>query len=106
MAWDQKRIILTHDMDFMNDAEFPFHRNPGVIVLPGASGPTARGLQPALASVLNMFGHYGKLFPHHKIVISTDNVWNVRCWDKRNGRIRYDKYRMNEPDKAFIWKDE
>src|SRR5215469_3132633 len=38
-AWKEDRIVLTHDHDFLDDRCFPPHRNAGVIVLPGASGP-------------------------------------------------------------------
>jgi predicted nuclease of predicted toxin-antitoxin system len=33
-AWREKRIIWTHDRDFLDDKRFPVHRNPGVLVLP------------------------------------------------------------------------
>jgi len=36
-GWRDDRINLTHDQDFLNDWRFPFHRNPGVIVLPGGN---------------------------------------------------------------------
>jgi len=35
-AWAEDRILLTHDTDFLDDRRFPPHRNPGVVVLPGA----------------------------------------------------------------------
>src|ERR1700677_2046223 len=37
-AWRERRMLLTHDKDFMDDRQFPFNRNPGVIVLPGEEG--------------------------------------------------------------------
>src|SRR4051812_47015148 len=37
-AWRTRRILLTHDEDFWNDPQFPEHRNPGVVILPGADG--------------------------------------------------------------------
>jgi predicted nuclease of predicted toxin-antitoxin system len=55
-GWCDRRVILTHDHDFMNDREFPFNRNPGVIELPGASGVPV-GLQEAVLTVLNILGH-------------------------------------------------
>jgi len=33
-AWDEKRILLTHDQDFLNDRAFPFNRNPGTPIPP------------------------------------------------------------------------
>lgn len=37
-AWRHRRILLTHDDDFWNDRQFPEHRNPGIVILPGAKG--------------------------------------------------------------------
>src|SRR5271166_4121989 len=44
-AWKQKRVILTHDRDFLDNRKFPPHRNPGVVVfVVGASGEDDRRL--------------------------------------------------------------
>ncbi len=48
-AWKEGRVLLTHDHDFLDDRRFPPHRNPGVIVLPGASG-TGEGLGSVFVS--------------------------------------------------------
>jgi predicted nuclease of predicted toxin-antitoxin system len=37
-AWRERRMLWTHDRDFLDDARFPEHRNPGIVVLPGAGG--------------------------------------------------------------------
>ena len=37
-AWREKRMIWTHDRDFLDDTLLPEHRNPGVVVLPGGDG--------------------------------------------------------------------
>ena len=47
-AWRKHRVLLTHDRDFLDDRRFPSHRNPGVVVLPGGSGP-ARGVEESSA---------------------------------------------------------
>jgi predicted nuclease of predicted toxin-antitoxin system len=36
-AWEEQRILLTHDFDFLDDSRFPFQRNPGLVVLPGGT---------------------------------------------------------------------
>ena len=41
-AWKEQRILLTYDFEFLDDSRFPFHRNPGLVVLPGATDSTAR----------------------------------------------------------------
>lgn len=102
-GWRESRVILTHDHDFMNDREFPFHRNPGVIELPGASGPPI-GLQEAVVTLLNILGHTRKLFQHPKIVITSDNVWHVRNWNKGASRIDELRYRFTQ-NKIYIWEE-
>ena len=57
-AWEEDRILLTHDQDFLDDRRFPPHRNPGVIVLPGASG-SAEGLGSALRGVVSIITFCG-----------------------------------------------
>lgn len=37
-AWRHRRILLTQDQDFWDDRQFPEHRNPGLVILPGANG--------------------------------------------------------------------
>jgi len=53
LAWREKRILLTHDKDYLNDREYPFNRNPGVIVLPGEEGEQ-EPLRNAVRSMLNI----------------------------------------------------
>lgn len=67
VAWRKRRIILTHDRDFLDDQRFPFHRNPGVVVLPGAQGDGT--LEPALADLLRIFAPYGEAHIGCKIEI-------------------------------------
>ena len=44
-AWKNERIIVTHDLDFLDDRRFPPHRNPGVMVVrPGSSRRDDYGL--------------------------------------------------------------
>ena len=39
-AWKEKRVVITHDADFLDNNRFPPHRNPGVILIrPGSDGP-------------------------------------------------------------------
>jgi predicted nuclease of predicted toxin-antitoxin system len=58
-AWREKRILLTHDKDYLNDREYPFNRNPGVIVLPGEEGERVP-LRMAIRSMLNIFARSGR----------------------------------------------
>jgi predicted nuclease of predicted toxin-antitoxin system len=71
------RIILTHDRDFLDDRRFPTDQNPGVVVLPGASGATP-GLEMELARVVVTIGQHGQAFVGFKIRIREDGTWQVR----------------------------
>lgn len=102
-AWREERLLLTHDKDYLNDKEFPFHRNPGVIVLPGENGEE-QPLFLALRTMLNIFGRHGGIFPNAKIVIDSSNVWNVRNYRKADGYIergmlKFTKYHV------YRWED-
>ena len=77
LGWNQRRVILTHDRDFLDDRRFPFHRNPGVVVMPGANG-NGDGLLNAIDDVGFLFGEYCHLFPNAKMEISDEGFWTVR----------------------------
>jgi predicted nuclease of predicted toxin-antitoxin system len=102
-AWNQKRVILTHDHDFLDDRRFPFNRNPGIVVLPGGGG-NQNALITALGSMLGLLGSYGKLFPFPKIEISADRTWTVRYVDKTAGLLVKRRYHFDR-DEVYEWQD-
>ncbi|MDM8359019.1 DUF5615 family PIN-like protein [Pandoraea communis] len=83
-AWKKRLIILTHDSDFLDDKAFPYHRNPGVIVLPGAEGDGM--LERALIDVVRLVSPYGEVHAGEKISVSVDRVWTMRRFDKAIGK--------------------
>src|SRR5215471_9458013 len=61
LGWKEKRMIITNDTDFLEDRRYPFHRCPGVMVLPSpAKG--LEGFADALANWLPVVGHYSGAF--------------------------------------------
>jgi hypothetical protein len=34
LGWKRQWVIITNDKDFLNDRRYPFHRCPGVLILP------------------------------------------------------------------------
>lgn len=100
-SWRHKRILLTHDRDFLNDREFPFHRNPGVIVLPGAEGEEVP-LVRALGQMLRIFGTQGDTFPNAKILIDGDLIWHVQSCHKADGYIERYKLRFTKQN-VYRW---
>ena len=94
-AWKHRRWILTHDEDFLDDRQFPFHRTYGVIVLPGGQGEW-QARREAIWDVLGILGYSANLFPGAKIVVAPGRVWTVREHLKSEGkhtkrRIRWEK---------------
>src|SRR4029077_6617820 len=83
-AWREQRILLTHDVEFLDDSRFPFRYNPGVVVLPGATGSTL-GLAGAINGVLALIGPYFKAYRGYKIRITEDGIWKIRRFDTKEG---------------------
>jgi predicted nuclease of predicted toxin-antitoxin system len=103
-AWKERRILLTHDRDFLDDGRFPFTRNPGVIVLPGGHG-REHGLARALRAVLSVIGENKNLFPNAKIEISNDNTWNVRHFERDEGRVRHTRLQFRGDGTLWKWEE-
>ena len=103
LAWREKRILLTHDKDYLNDREYPFNRNPGVIVLPGEEGEQ-EPLRRAVRYMLNIFGTHARIFPNAKIVIDSNNVWYIKNHRKKEGYIEYSKLKFTKT-KVYRWED-
>ena len=101
-AWKHKRILLTHDADFLDDKKFPFHRNPGVIVLPGAEGDGT--LEPAIADLLRIVAPYGNAHIGVKITVTQDRVWTIRGFIKREGRHIEKRIRLEKRGEASEWR--
>jgi predicted nuclease of predicted toxin-antitoxin system len=102
-AWREKRVLLTHDKDYLSDRQYPFTRNPGVIVLPGEEGEQAP-LGMAIRSMLNIFGTHGRIFPNAKIVIDSNNVWYIKNHRKSDGFIEHSKLKFTKTS-VYRWDD-
>lgn len=83
-AWEEQRILLTHNLEFLDDSGFPFQRNPGLVVLPGGSGSTL-GLVEAINGVLALIGPYFEAYRGYKIRITEDGVWTIRRFSTEEG---------------------
>lgn len=101
-AWKDKRILLTHDADFLDDKKFPFHRNPGVIVLPGAEGDGT--LESAIADVIRLVAPYRDAHIGAKITVTQDRVWTIRGFIKSEGRHIEKRIRLEERGEASEWR--
>jgi predicted nuclease of predicted toxin-antitoxin system len=83
-ALREQRILLTHHFDFLDDSIFPFHRNPGLVILPPATISTL-GLADAINAVLALIGPYSEGFRGYKIRIAEDGVWTIRHFSTEKG---------------------
>ena len=101
-AQREDRILLTHDPDFLNDRAFPPHRNPGVIVLPGAEG-NRRAIPDALRDVLPVVGAFREIWRATKIVIAEDGTWTVTTFEHDSGRITKTRYRFPKNRRPEFW---
>jgi predicted nuclease of predicted toxin-antitoxin system len=80
----EERILLTHHFDFLDDSRFPFHRNPGLVILPPVTGSTL-GFTDAINGVLELIGPYSKAYRGFKIRIAEDGVWTIRRFNTEEG---------------------
>jgi predicted nuclease of predicted toxin-antitoxin system len=60
-AWHLKRVLVTHDVDFLNDAVFPLQACSGLLALPvyGAVNLEFANLLSASASLIGRGGSIG-----------------------------------------------
>jgi len=80
----EERILLTHHFDFLDDSRFPFHRNPGLVILPPVTCSTL-GFTDAINGVLELIGPYSKAYRGFKIRIAEDGVWTIRRFNTEEG---------------------
>lgn len=103
-AFRESRILLTHDADYLDDRRFPPHRNPGVVVLPGASGED-RELLRALGAMLSVVGPFRDVWSDAKIRISPVGDWTVNSRDPIHGANRVTRYRFPKHGMPLEWHD-
>jgi len=67
-AWKDKRVLITHDGDFLDNHRFPPHRNPGVVLIrPGSEGHDNQGLVRCLAKATLLGGKNAAWFRGKKL---------------------------------------
>jgi predicted nuclease of predicted toxin-antitoxin system len=99
-AWREKRILITHDVDFLNDKRFPSHRNAGVILVrPGSDGRDDVGLIGCLAKAVLLAGKNATWFRGKKLDFSSDEALTITS---RGTRHRYLWKKHGTP---MIWED-
>ncbi len=94
-AYRDDRILLTHDEDFLDDRRFPPHRNPGVIVLAGASGGDLVLLE-ALFRALSIIGYFREIYRASKSTITPDGILTISHRIYQTGAIERTRYRVTK----------
>ena len=92
-AWADDRILLTHDRDFLDDRRFPPHRNPGVVVLPGAQGSDVP-LITALAGVVSFVAPFREGYRRTKVSVSDDATWTFIRQNTDTGAMERRRFRI------------
>jgi predicted nuclease of predicted toxin-antitoxin system len=102
-AWKQRRVILTHDRDFLDNRRFPPNRNPGVVVfVVGASGEDDRRLLRAFTFMQWLVGAFGGVFMRGtKIVFSDDEHVTIERRN-RTGTLETSRYWVPANSPAMI----
>lgn len=91
-AYQNNRIILTHDEDFLNNQNFPFYCNPGVIVFPGGNGDKSV-LVRAISDMLVVIAPFGEVYKEAKIIFYADREFKIMSIHK-HGFIKTLRYKF------------
>lgn len=91
-AWREKRMIWTHDRDFLSDTLLPEHRNPGVVVLPGGDGDLS-SMVGGLRTAMTVFGHGGQMWSKTKSTVTPDGEMSIRSRNAA-GQMTTERYRL------------
>ena len=81
-----RRLLVTHDADFLDNRQFPFARCSGLLVLP-TYGRVSMSFANLLAGACALVARGDSMWLHTKIVATRDFVVKVRTWEKGEGRI-------------------
>lgn len=85
-AWNMKRLLITHDQDFLDDRVFPYATCPGLLVIP-SFGRMSLKFANLLAGSCHLLSRGAKLWFHTKITVGRDFTLRVRTWERTEGRI-------------------
>jgi predicted nuclease of predicted toxin-antitoxin system len=85
-AWQLKRVLVTHDADFLNDSQFPLRECAGLLVLP-TYGAVCMEFGNLLASAATLISRGETLWLHTKINATRGWALKVRTWERSQGRI-------------------
>ena len=80
LAHREDRVLLTHDADYLDSDRFPLHRNPGIVLLPGAQGDVYT-LVRSLMDLMSIFAPYREFVRGARIVFRRQQTMTP-CWNE------------------------
>lgn len=92
-AWTLRRLLVTHDADFLDDRQFPFSRCSGLLVLP-SYGRVSLEFANLLSGAATLVNKGRDMWFHTKIVATRDFLLKVRTWERSEGRVAASEYRL------------
>lgn len=101
-AYKYDRILLTHDEDFLDDRKFPPHRNPGIIVLPGASGDF-KDLIRAIHETLPAICGFREVFRGSKTHVLANGISVTSMRNFQTGAVERRRFRSQRNGDLEEW---
>jgi hypothetical protein len=105
-AWRERRVILTSDEDFLDDARFPSHRNPGVIVVPSTALLRSQAFLVGIYNGVHTIGPFADCYVGSKIRALSNGEITIRNRDPRTGAMRQTRYRFTWAGAVEVWEDD
>jgi hypothetical protein len=103
-AWREKRMLWTHDNDFLDDRVFPEHRNPGVVVLPGGDG-NQEAMNAGLRVAVATFSYWPSGWLKSKSSITPTGEMTMRR-RMPSGKTLTMRYRLRRGGSMEVWDDD
>jgi predicted nuclease of predicted toxin-antitoxin system len=101
-AWRHRRILLTHDGDFWDDRRFPEHRNPGIVILPGAEGDQTDMIS-GLAWMTGIMDRDPEMWLKRKVRITRDGNVYIKSRRRRTRVMEIAHYQFTNGTHALLW---
>ncbi len=103
-AWKTRRVLFTHDRDFLDNRRFPHHRNPGVVVfVVGASGGDDDRLLRAVFLAQAYIRVWGPDYMRGtKVVFSDDERFSIERKEE-GGTLKTRRFWAPKRGELFEW---
>jgi predicted nuclease of predicted toxin-antitoxin system len=101
-AWTEKRIVVTHDPDFLDDRRFPPHRNRGIVLIrPGSNERDNHGLLVCLTKATLIAGDNAQWFEGKKLDFSCEEFLAIA-----SEGVPRQRYRWGKHQNPMVWEQD